>query len=87
MKRCWMPRSLQAAAKSRDLRLRTVVGQKAFEAHAQRHVVRCGVAQQLHGLRCLLIGLHLCEGDARVVVDGHEQGFSSSADHAVGGRR
>ena len=61
----------------------TVVGEQALDAHAQAGVVGVSVAQELHRVGSLLVGVDVGEGDAGMVVDGHEQHLPARAIHAI----
>jgi hypothetical protein len=64
-----------------------VVGQDAPWLHAQRAEVGNGVAQELRRARFLLVGIHVGEADARVVVDRHKQILPTGLDRVVGTAR
>lgn len=60
---------------------RSVVGEHALYGDTQRGVIGDGSSQEAHGAVFALIGVHVGESDARMVVDGHKQVFPA---HAAG---
>src|SRR5436190_23185869 len=62
---------------------RTVVGEEVANPHAQRLEIGDGVAQELGGAVFALIGIHVGESDAGMIIDGHEQKLPASPLHGV----
>ena len=59
---------------------RAVVGQYCLEANAQGCEIGYGVFQKLHRASLAFIGIHIGEGDARMIVDGDKQVFPPGPD-------